>query len=189
MSKLSLSIDMKNATTGETYQRSVTDINPNATHTQLKNFAQGLVGLTQNTYNSTTLVEKTDLDITKNNPAFTGDKASLSWAALANGDYVTMSSQPAAYINEGGRIYIKSFTAAVFVNVTGSNTTNGFSPFVNILSHAFCEQFYDQATAENPAYDAASMTELTREHTGTIVVARTETESYAPAEFTITITA
>ena len=185
----SIIINSTDATTGKKSARAITNVNPKATNAQIKTLAQGLNGLTKNTYNSATLIEKTDLDVAKNNPAFTPQTATYSWEALKAGAECQISTQPAEYINEGGKIYIKSCTAAVLANVTGFYTINGFSPYVNILSNDFCETFYEGATAEEPSYDAASGNELTRGHTGTIVVARTETDSYAPAEFTITITA
>ena len=55
------SIVINSVRDGKDKSMSVGYINPNATPQQLITFAQGINSLTQNTYQGTTLVEKTDL--------------------------------------------------------------------------------------------------------------------------------
>lgn len=47
---------------GKTIQKAIADVNPQATTTELKAFAQGMLALTDYTYTSGALVERTDID-------------------------------------------------------------------------------------------------------------------------------
>lgn len=58
--KTSLIINAVNE--GKTLQKAIADVNPSATTAELKAFAQGMLGLTDYTYTSGALVERTGLD-------------------------------------------------------------------------------------------------------------------------------
>ncbi|MDO4424547.1 MAG: hypothetical protein Q4D17_02120 [Planctomycetia bacterium] len=60
--KTSIITTMTELATGKKRKRSFTDINPEATNTELKNFAEHFVGLTKNTYFETERVDKTNVD-------------------------------------------------------------------------------------------------------------------------------
>lgn len=60
--KTSVSINMIETTTGKKNQRSLTDINPNATSQEIKTFTTGLVALTTQTYSSTDRVQVINVD-------------------------------------------------------------------------------------------------------------------------------
>lgn len=61
MSKVSIQIETIDAN-GNKKQKSLTDINPEATSTQLVQFAQNLVALTNQTYSATNRIEKINCD-------------------------------------------------------------------------------------------------------------------------------
>ena len=67
--KTSLIINAVNE--GKTLQKAIADVNPQATTAELKAFAQGMLGLTDYTYTSGALVERTDLDKTTGKPKST----------------------------------------------------------------------------------------------------------------------
>lgn len=60
--KTSISINFTEAASGKKGQRSVTDINPNATSAQIKTFAQALNALTTNNYVETNRIQTINVD-------------------------------------------------------------------------------------------------------------------------------
>lgn len=61
MAKVSIQIETTD-TLGNKKQKSLTDINPQATSTQLTQFARNLVALTNQTYGATYRIEKINCD-------------------------------------------------------------------------------------------------------------------------------
>lgn len=92
----SLIIDFTNSA-DKKKQKSITDINPNASTTELLDFSQTLISLTNNSYQKTTRIDKTDLDTSKpTRPIATGGPAML-------------------YINDGNKYFNLSATPQVSV--------------------------------------------------------------------------
>lgn len=62
MANTALNVTRTDASTNETLNQTLTDLNPAATNAQLKAFAQAFYGLSDDTYVDATRVDKTDVD-------------------------------------------------------------------------------------------------------------------------------
>lgn len=125
--KTSLIINAVNE--GKTLQKAIADINPQATTAELKAFAQGMLGLTDYTYTSGALVERTGLDDdTSNLPRPTGsfwlgDKRIYDTLSIAE-----LIADTANVTHENGRLKFKLEVRDVYADEKGTPLV-GSSPF------------------------------------------------------------
>lgn len=154
---------------GKGLQKTVTDVNPDATSAQLVTFATKLNALTTNSYVRTDRVDKTNCDTEasgKQTPTFTLDKYTASASSIQNGNAyfkITYSGD--------GQIYFGDINVDAQGLATGCDYN--FSPF---------------------SYSDPTLSFWLLPHSGSTVVPftfklmATETATYKAAEITVTIT-
>ena len=108
MSKTSIILTTTEATTGKKRKRSFSDINPNATNEELKNFAVNFNALTTNQYVETNRVDTINVDTESSGKSF----RNLTITGATRGASATITSK----IRAGGTI-----TPAVFYYTTGGS--------------------------------------------------------------------
>lgn len=118
-------------TTGKKLQKTLTNINPRATSTQLKTFTQVFNGLTTNTYIETNRIDKItcDTDVEKTTPTLTLENASATKAAVAaaEGAYeneITYNGDGTlTVLTSGAGIVATIENATLYVAFVGEGTT------------------------------------------------------------------
>lgn len=171
-------------TTGATTTSAITNVNPNATNGELIALAQGLNGLTKNTYRGATLVEKTDL-VAKPESPVTIDKSTVSVAAIKS-EYDSVSF----LINGTDTGFDPANTPKVIKNNTGlcANVYQvDFKDSIGLRCFIVVSYPGQLIDATNFLYDAYG--NLIDTETGEIVVQIPETTQYAAKTLTITVTA
>ena len=109
MAKTSLILTSTEQTTGKTLQKTITDVNPDASSEALLGFAQRLNALTTNVYGKTDRVDKLNVDTETSanllTPTFTMTKTSYSLTTDASGDHILMGLT----YNGDGALYVEGF--------------------------------------------------------------------------------
>ena len=153
---------------GNTKQKSFTDINPDATSTQIKNFTQAMIGLTNNTYLATTRVDKINCDTEDSGdsrPTATLTVTPLVTTKTGLNNFINMVRVANISYDGDGDIYVV--------------------PQVNTFAYAL-QARYDK-TGIMAGGNADSTGNQTIDYTW--LICATETENYKapePVEFTIT---
>lgn len=172
---------------GNEKSMSVGYINPDATPSEMIQFAQAINNLTQNVYRGTTLVEKTELVVKPENPV-TLDESTFSFATIKT---ATDSTSAIFMLNNQYAGFNLDNLPKVIKNTTQT--------FARIISNRDTDYGENGVTLVQIAYDARA-SELTEEkvydawgnliaETGEIVVQIPETTQYAAKTLTITVTA
>ena len=158
MAKTSLILTSTEQTTGKTLQKTITDVNPDASSEALLGFAQRLNALTTNVYGKTDRIDKVNVDTESTagllTPTLSIAKTTYSWSGDKNNsenvtiDYtydgdgnIYINPSPAQHFNatinrygSGGRIYIgrstieEAFPWEFTVNATQSDTYKAATP-------------------------------------------------------------
>lgn len=143
--KTSLIINAVNE--GKTLQKAIADVNPQATTAELKAFAQGMLGLTDYTYTSGALVERTGLDDDTSNLPFPTGSLWLGNKKICNatsGDFALsiaeLIADTANVTHENGRLKFKLEVRDVYADEYGTPLV-GSSPLV--LAHANSDNITD----------------------------------------------
>lgn len=175
---------------GKKLSRSVTDIKPDATNEQLRTFAQRFNALSTNTFEDAIRVQRRSVGTEKPAPTFQlydGPPASgqvlnsVPWstvaAGMANGIF-SLNSSAIPYVKKN-----TTFAGAALYNLINPENPeyNGWS--VNLTpigDDATLDQLVGKVFCDN------GVTPLGK--AGTIVFAVDETDDYAAAEFTLTVT-
>ena len=192
------SIIINSSKNGNDKSMSVGYVNPNATPSELIQFAQGINSLTQNVYRGTTLVEKTELVVKPENPIVL-DISTISASVIKSADdqaefYVLFltSASDTSYadipIDKLPQIVSNStiFHARV-LKIARPDGTSVTGVFISNDSRIIAGGTID---AVDTVFDSSGV-ELTADprETGEIVVQLPETTQYAAKTFTITVTA
>lgn len=163
MGKTSLIITSTAAVGGKKLQKTLTDINSSATNTQLKSFAQQIIGLTTNTYAETNRVDKINCDLESGggsssesagksfrNITITGAARSSTATITAN---VTSggSVNPAPFYYSGGTVTYLSPSSigsdsATVAKFTVNIPSSGGQLFVGICSNDYFYADFVDAT-------------------------------------------
>lgn len=168
----------------EKQTRNIGYINPNATPAQMRALAEGLVGLTVNTFNGVTLVEKTAL-VNKITPTITPDIPSVSFSQLKTQKYEMIRLEGSSVETEAqlGIPFIKSnntFVATqLFWDAQSTQDLHNSGPMIAL---AYVEDWDEDTTSKTSDRSQFLGT------TGTIVITFPETEIYNEVNVTITIT-
>jgi len=149
MSKVSIQIESTD-TLGNKKQKSLTNINPEASSAQLKSFAQNLIALTNQTYSETNRIEKINVDTEdtsgKITPTFTvGDFEVLENIGYRAPYTYNGDGKICANITGGYNAPFISFSE-MYVFLTNHNTSSGSNYTVTIT------------TTETDTYAAATVT-------------------------------
>ena len=180
--KTSFTMKLKSGVDDES-TRSVTDINPNATDSQIVGLAQGLAGLTTDTLESINRVETRELSTAEKLPreltlnSTTATLTQIRQETTANSAYnptlsitsdgTDISEDP---LSVKGGMYIKDYTCCLPACIRYDDWDGMEVSYPNLL--ICCGNSYDNLGAM----------------TGTITVALPENEKYAYAEATFTVT-
>ena len=172
---------------GNKNQQSFTDVNPNASNADLKTFADMIVGVTQDTLVSAAAVEKTELK-TKQNPNFRLIDSSFSYsdvlAGMADGEDPVVGY----FMFDGDAVpYVKSNRSALAPLIYHCDVVNDGWRFLLLTHPVINESFDSNGVSEEMFFDKAKTDPIKK--TGTITFALPETDTYAAAEVTVTITA
>ena len=124
---------------GKAMQKTLTDINPEATNTEIKTFAQKMVGMTDNVYVQTDRVDKINCDSeaspsTKQTPTLTVSSSALSCAGAAgtnftysyDGDGQLFTSVPVCTNDQNYADGLPTFSFDTSQPNTASVTTKGY---------------------------------------------------------------
>lgn len=173
MSTVSVILNSTN-TDGEVKQKSFTDINPNATNAQLKAFTQGMNSLTNNTYNSTYKVERTNVDTAtdKTTATITLATESMTLAALKTALKSTNRISDISNVSYNGDGLLYAFVSSDTVGFLGVGSAVGSSGTFAFRLFSASDTFIDQIVAPI-----------------TIKIRADETVNYTAAEATFTVTA
>lgn len=175
--------------TGKEKSMSVGYINPNATPAELIEFAQGINNLTDNSYQNTTLVEKTEL-VNKPTPSLLifdsgdGQKKPVTTFPFANAtaaknlEIETPSSGKVTVIKNTSTLWVRPF---IFKQKRDGKLYN-----LILLDNASSEDMLDTAAGET--YDNLSGERLGDTNAGEVIIHIAETAQYAAVTWTITIT-
>lgn len=182
-------------TTGAATTSAITNVNPNATNGELIALAQGLNGLTKNTYRGATLVEKTEL-VVKPERTLTfeinGTETTTEIHAIAKQAHAIIKINGAeAKCFEAMPQIIKNTTDifARIVHYKGTNSEGDLVEGIN-LYFAYNETFAGDFHSDEGwnAYDANG-NPTTADGSGEIVLLFPETTQYAAQTLTLTVTA
>lgn len=186
------SIIINSSQNGNDKSMSVGYVNPNATPSELIQFAQGINSLTQNVYRGTTLVEKTELVVKPEHPAV------MYSATMTAADIKSADDQNDGFFNEfmaaqGSDQYF-NFDANSLPRIV-SNSTIFSARILKNSSSTFLTVCYDARIASRlieageTVYDSSGVEVTAARETGEIVVQLPETTQYAAKTLTITVTA
>lgn len=137
MAKTSLIINSTDSTTGKKLQKTLTDINPEATNEQLKNLAQAFNAATTNTYVESSRVDKTNVDtesgsgtvLTKafRELAITGATRGATATATFNATTSITSNPVVFFITPSGSSYTATYLDVTAGATTGTQRTATFT--------------------------------------------------------------
>ena len=166
-------------TNGQTFQKTLTDINPDAGNTELKTFAQMLYAMTDNTYGKTDRVIKINCDTEsggggKQTPTLTLSNTSCTVSQLKDSGVAAGDQYLAGAIittNSDGALFVKQANLPAFQAVATSIITRPDD--VKVFS----------------AYSVKDTNGQTQAVPQTVTIYQAESDTYKAAEVTFTITA
>ena len=154
-------------TTGKKLQKTLTNINPSATSTQLKTFAQGLNGLTTNTYIETNRIDRITCDTDTGSTSTTPPAKTTPTLTLQTSTATTAQIFSAMEGDEG--LFEIEYT------YDGDGTLSVATSYADIVATVDQDFLYVAFIGEGS--------------TGTVTLYASEGTEYAAASVTFTITA
>lgn len=175
---------------GNEKSMSVGYINPDATPSEMIQFAQAINNLTQNVYRGATLVEKTEL-VNKPEPSMlvfdSGDSeqktpiTTLPFSDAASGFNLQVDT------NSSGKVTIIKNTSTLWVRPFTFVDNDGTIYNLILLDNASSSYMLEGEWGKN--YDNLSGERMGESNAGEVVIQVAETTQYAAKTWTITVTA
>lgn len=191
MSNTSLAINTTDGN-GKKIQKALTDINPNASTTALKNFAQGLNDLTTNDYVGSVRVTKINLDDEDGDDTPASTKTARTGYILSAGSHTTLTT--AVNVNTLGAYDYDSDAQLFGFNFTGDNApihvitgTDFTTAEIMITAPTSPPPSLQPSMCEHPFNIALFSAEETVSGTYTATLRVDESDNYQALDLVITI--